>query len=181
MQKQITYFNPHQNERGMALIYTLFAVLLMSIVSAALLKTQNKAAQSYNVMINEEIADDSGNFCVQAAFDLLKQRSMNGTLNTNRNSVESFSPYTMVANAYNNSTIRPQYSRISNRTLAYQYMSCSLRYIKDGTSSSGGTTGTISKSRSYGSSVASTVKYYRLLSIKDDGSERIEFETILSI
>lgn len=178
MQKQIIYF---KDQAGMALIYTLFAVLLMSLISVALLKSQNEATKSYNILISDEIADDSGDFCVQAAFDLLKQRSMNGTLNTNQNSVESFSPYTMVNNAYNNSSTRPQYSRISNRTLAYQYMSCSLRYIKDGTSSSGGTTGTISKSRSYGSSVASTVKYYRLLSIKDDGSERIEFETILSI
>jgi len=178
MQKPIIYFK-HQS--GMALIYSLFAVMIMSLISVALLKTQSEAAKSYNVIINEELASDANDFCLQAGFDLLKTRSMNGTLNTNPSSIESFSPYSKVITAYNNSFTRPKYSRISNRTSAYSNMYCSLQYIKDGVKSSSGSSGVVSKSRTYGSLTSSTIKYYRLTTIRDDSSERVEYEIILSI
>ena len=178
MPKPIIY---SKSESGMALIYTLFAVLMMSLISVALLKTQGDAARSYNVIINEELSSDSNDYCVQAAFDLLKTRSMNGTLNTNTSNIEYFSPASQVNTAYSNSYTRPSFTRISNRSLAYSNISCSIRYIKDGVSSSGGSSGTVSKSRTYGAMSSSTIKYYRLSTIRDDASERVEYEIILSI
>ena len=178
MQKPIIYF---KDQSGMALIYSLFAVMIMSLISVALLKTQNEAAKSYNVIINEELASDANDFCLQAAFDLLKTRSMNGTLNPYPNQTERIYPNSKVITAYNNSHTRPQFSRISNRTSAYSNMDCTLQYIKDGVKSSSGSSGVVSKSRTYGSLTSSTIKYYRLTTIRDDSSERVEYEIILSI
>ena len=181
MPKPIIY---SKSESGMALIYTLFAVLMMSLISVALLKTQGEAARSYNVIINEELSSDSNDYCVQAAFDFLKTSSMNGTLGNITTTGTPISLTSLIAQvnyAYSNTYTRPSFSRISNQSLAYSNISCSIRYIKDGVSSSGGSSGTVSKSRTYGAMSSSTIKFYRLTTIRDDASERVEYEIILSI
>lgn len=181
MLKQPIYF---KNQSGMALIYTMLAVLLMSMLATALLNSQKQSIQAYNAILNEYAAQDSIDFCVQAAIDTLQKQKNNNTLVKNTATVQTIQPYTQIDTAYAVNQTKLQKGRISQRTQINQYISCTLQFIKEEAAvGSSGAIYEIQKSREYGTLGGSnaTMSYYLLKSIKTDNNHRIEYHTVLTI
>lgn len=154
-----------KNESGMALVFTLMAILILSFVAATLLKTQTFVSKVQNLFVNAEVSADSTDFCLQAAFDHLKLNATNNTLNTNTSQTIILSSTTQKSAAF---AIQSRFSASKNTS---SQDSCTITFIREDFSASGG----------YGSINAVGVKYYRLKAIRDNGSEVVEYQTVLAI
>jgi len=178
MQKQLIY----NKEEGMALVFCLMAVLLMSLISTALLKVQYEVNQVSNTIINTKTAHDATDFCLQGAFYKLKADSDAGTLTTST-ALINITNYAnnYINSAFSNSYARPTQSiqRVSNR--AKFTVTCTLQFIKEEADPNASGSGSITATRSYGTSATDTIKYYRLFSVSDNSRERVEYQTIIAI
>lgn len=178
MQKPLTF----NKEEGMALVFCLMAVLLMSLIATALLKVQYEVNQVSNSIINTKTASDATDFCLQGAFYKLKADSDAGTLTTSNSKID----VTSYANNYINSAFANAYARptqaiqrVSNRSNLI--ISCSLQFVKEEADPNASGSGSVSSSRTYGAISTKTIKYYRLFSISDNARERVEYQTIIAI
>jgi Tfp pilus assembly protein PilX len=167
-------------QRGVALVFTLIAILLLTLIATAMLQSQRAAIQANNQFLDVETTEDAVDFCVQAAFDKLSQDALSNTFNVDPNAVVTISASTKVASAFNNPNATVSKTRISNSSRMNP--SCTLQFIKQIQSvSSGGTGQEISSSRNYATGIGSTVKYYRISAIQDNQTGRIEYQVILGI
>jgi Tfp pilus assembly protein PilX len=167
-------------QRGVALVFTLIAILVLTLIATAMLQSQRTAMQATNQFLDVETTEDAVDFCVQAAFDKLSQDALSNTFNVDPNAVVTISASTKVATAFNNSNASVSKTRISNSSRMNP--SCTLQFIKQIQSvSSGGSGQEISSSRNYGTVIGSTVKYYRVTAIQDNQTSRIEYQAILSL
>jgi len=172
----------YSKEEGMALVFCLMAVLLMSLIATALLKVQYEVNQVGNTLINTKTANDATDFCLQGAFYKLKSDSSSGNLNTS-SSIVNVTSYAQnyMNSAFSNSYARPTQSiqRVSNRSK--MLITCSMQFIKEEADPNASGSGSIATSRTYGAVSSDTIKYYRLFSISDNGKERVEYQSILAI
>jgi type II secretory pathway pseudopilin PulG len=74
-----------KKQSGMTIILSLLAVLILSIIAASLLRSQNTATRAYNQFYDVEVAKDATDFCIAEAFDKLQQFSVAETLTSNAN------------------------------------------------------------------------------------------------
>lgn len=163
-------------ESGMALVFCLMAIMLLSFVAATLLKTQTFVSKVQNLFINAEVASDSTDFCLQAAFDHLKLKANNSTLDTNPLNTVPLSLTSKINTAF----ATPVKSRFSDSKNILSKDLCTIVFIKE-ESASGVGGGEISSTRNYGAVNGVMVRYYRLKAVRDNGSEVIEYQTILGI
>jgi len=179
MQKQPTYFRKIK-QKGIALVFSLMAILLISLISSALIKSQSSSSQIYNMMADYESAEDATDFCVQAGFEYLINANINGTLITSDKLSRTFSSQAKVNEAYANADAQPIITRISNRNKIQ--LICSIAFIKQEAPPNAGNTGdVITASRNYGSTSNNLIKYYRIFSVSDNGFQRVEYHTVISI
>lgn len=173
MQKQKISFK-HQS--GMALVFCLVAILILSFVAATLLKTQTFVAKVQNLFVIAEVATDSTDFCLQAGFDYLK-------LNVNNLDVDPFNNTSKTISLSTASKISAAFTPLSRFSSARSLLSgdaCTITFVKAETASGVGG-GEISNSGSYGAINGVMVRYYRLRAVRDNGSEVVEYQTILAI
>lgn len=163
-------------ESGMALVFCLMAIMILSFVAATLLKTQTFVAKAQNLFISAEVSADSTDFCLQAAFDHLKLNANNGTLDTNPLNTVSLSLTSKINTAF----ATPLQSRFSDSKNVLSNDRCTITFIKEEAASGAGG-GEISSTRNYGAINGVMVRYYRLKAVRDNGSEVIEYQTILGI
>ncbi len=173
MQKQKTNFSA---ESGMALVFSLLAILTLSFISATLIKAQTIVSKVKNLFVTAEVSADSTDFCLQSAFEYLKLNVNNLNSDPFNNPLKTVSLSTA---AKINSAFTVQ-SRFSESRSVLTKDSCMITFIKEEPASGVGG-GEISSSRNYGSINGVMVKYYRLRAVRDNGSEVIEYQTILSI
>jgi hypothetical protein len=162
------------NESGMALVFALMAILILSFVAATLLKTQTFVTKVQNLFVTAEVAADSTDFCLQAAFDHLKTNATNNTLDTNPLNVIKLSTASKIGIA---PTLQSRFLDAKN---VFSNDACTITFIKEEPASGVGG-GEISNTRNYGAINGLMVRYYRLKAIRDNGSEVIEYQTILGI
>ena len=172
MQKQRINSN---YQAGMAMIMTMFAVLALSLIATALLKSQTSMIQSQNQFLYAEAGTDATDFCVQAAVEFLKVTPpSNPTIGT----TWTISPSTRISSAYAGFSITN--ARFSSSNAAPT--SCTLQFIKSDVTNSSGSGGVeVASSRVYGSSNTVPINYYRLTSVKDDSNIRVEYQMVLAI
>ena len=163
-------------ESGMALVFCLMAIMILSFVAATLLKTQTFVSKVQSLFISSEVSADATDFCLQAAFEHLKLNANNGTLNTNSLSTVSLSRTSKINSAF----ATPLQSRFSDSKNILTKDLCTITYIKEALASGVGG-GEISSTRNYEDTGGVMVRYYRLRAIRDNGSEIIEYQTILGI
>lgn len=159
-------------ESGMALVFALMAILILSFVAATLLKTQTFVTKVQNLFVTAEVAADSTDFCLQAAFDHLKTNATNP--DTNPLNVIKLSTASKIGIA---PTLQ---SRFLDSKNVFSNDACTITFIKEEVASGVGG-GEIANSRNYGAINGVMVRYYRLKAIRDNGSEVIEYQTILGI
>jgi Tfp pilus assembly protein PilV len=177
MQAQITNSN---FQSGVALVFTLIAILVLTLIATAMLQSQRAAIQAHNQFLDVETTEDALDFCVQAAFDKLSQDSLTNTFNVDSNAVVTVSAGTKVSAAFNNANATVTKTRISNNSAMNP--TCELKFIKQTQSvSTNGTGSEISSSRNYGAGTGSTVKYYRVTAIQDNKAGRVEYQVVLAI
>jgi Tfp pilus assembly protein PilX len=167
-------------QRGVVLVFTLIAILLLTLIATAMLQSQRVAIQANNQFLDVETTEDAVDFCVQAAFDKLSLDSLSNTFNVDPNAVVTISASTKVTAAFNNTNTTISKTRISNSSKMNP--TCTLQFIKQIQSvSSSGTGQEISSSRSYATGIGSTVKYYRITAIQDNQTGRVEYQVVLAI
>lgn len=177
MQAQITNSNL---QSGIALVFTLIAILVLTLIATAMLQSQRAAIQAHNQFLDVETTEDAVDYCVQAAFDKLSQDSLTNSFNVDPNTAVTVSADTKVSAAFNNPNAIVTKTRISNSSAMHP--TCELKFIKQIQSvSTGGTGSEISSSRNYGTSTASTVKYYRVTAVQDNKAGRFEYQVVLAI
>lgn len=69
-----------KKQAGMVIIYSLLAILILSIIAASLIRSQNIATRAYNQLYDVELAKDATDFCIAEAFDVLQQLASSGML-----------------------------------------------------------------------------------------------------
>jgi Tfp pilus assembly protein PilX len=163
-------------ESGMALVFCLMAIMILSFVAVTLLKTQTFVSKVHNLFIAAEVSADATDFCLQAAFEHLKINATNNTLNTDPLSTVSLSATSKINAAF----AKPLQSRFSDAKNILTKDICSITFIKEEPAAGVGG-GEISINRNYGAINGVMVRYYRLRAIRDNGSEVIEYQTILGI
>ena len=169
-----------KHQSGMALILTLIAVLILTLIATALLQSQNVATKAHNQFIDSETGTDAVDFCTQAAFEQLANDNLNNTLSTDPTIVVPISASQKILNAFTNANTKISKNRLSN--IAKIQPSCELQFIKEELSSTANASGEeISSSRNYGASNGTYIKYYRVKAIQDNSSQRIEYQMVLAL
>jgi Tfp pilus assembly protein PilX len=196
-----------KKQSGMTIILSLLAVLILSIIAASLLRSQNTATRAYNQFYDVEIAKDATDFCIAEAFDKLQQFSVaqnlpttpfdltsssNSSLNISTNSdcqtstgsariVGSSSKIVCAFVDSGNNGVGITNKRISDQTKILPLTTCKFEYMAGYDSVTSSSTGEISSSRNYGTSSSTPIKYYRVTAVKDTGYARVEYQVILGI
>ena len=169
------------SESGMALIYTLIAILILSLLATALLRSQRTAYVAHNQFLDSETGIDATDFCIQTSFAKLSNDALTNSFNVNPADIVTLTSSGQISAAFNNPNTSVTNTRISNSSRMLP--SCSIQFIKQvQTVSTGSSTGQeISASRNYGAANGTTLKYYRVTAIQDTPLERIEYQIILAI
>ena len=193
-----------KKQSGMTIILSLLAVLILSIIAASLLRSQNTATRAYNQFYDVEIAKDATDFCIAEAFDKLQQfsvaQTLSGTPNydltsslnslTNSGCDSSTNSARIVGNSSKvvcafvdtgNSGVGISNKRVSDQTKILPITTCRYDYMTGYDSVTSSSTGEISSSRNYGTSSSTPIKYYKVTAIKDTGYARVEYQVILGI
>ena len=193
-----------KKQSGMTIILTLLAVLILSIIAASLLRSQNTATRAYNQFYDVEVAKDATDFCIAEAFDKLQQFSVAQTLtatpyynlslglnsSTNSDCQTSTTTPRIVGNSSKivcafvdsgNNGVGIVNKRLSNQAKILPLTTCEYQYMTGFDSTTSSSTGEISSTRNYGTSSSTPVKYYKVTAIKDTGYARVEYQVILGI
>ena len=193
-----------KKQSGMTIILSLLAVLILSIIAASLLRSQNTATRAYNQFYDVEVAKDATDFCIAEAFDKLQQfsvaQTLSGTPNydltsslnslTNSDCQTSTSSARIVGNSSKvvcafvdtgNSGVGISNKRVSDQAKILPITTCRYDYMTGYDSVTSSSTGEISSSRNYGTSSSTPIKYYKVTAIKDTGYARVEYQVILGI
>lgn len=193
-----------KKQSGMTIILSLLAVLILSIIAASLLRSQNTATRAYNQFYDVEVAKDATDFCIAEAFDKLQQFSVAQTLTstpnfdltsslnnlTNSDCQTSTTSARIVGNSSKvvcafvdsgNNGVGITNKRISEQTKILPLTTCRYDYMVGYDSVTSSSTGEISSSRNYGSNSSTPIKYYKVTAVKDTGYARIEYQVILGI
>jgi hypothetical protein len=188
----------------MTIILSLLAVLILSIIAASLLRSQNTATRAYNQFYDVEVAKDATDFCIAEAFDKLQQFSVAQTLTstpnfdlisslnnlTNSDCQTSTTSARIVGNSSKvvcafvdsgNNGVGITNKRISEQTKILPLTTCRYDYMAGYDSLTSSSTGEISSSRNYGTSSSTPIKFYKVTAVKDTGYARVEYQVILGI
>jgi type II secretory pathway pseudopilin PulG len=193
-----------KKQSGMTIILSLLAVLILSIIAASLLRSQNTATRAYNQFYDVEIAKDATDFCIAEAFDKLQQFSVAQTLTstpsydltsslnslTNSDCQTSTSSARIVGNSSKivcafvdsgNNGVGISNKRVSDKTKILPITTCRYDYMAGYDSVTSSSTGEISSTRNYGTSSSTPIKYYKVTAVKDTGYAMVEYQVILGI
>ena len=201
MQKQKINF---KKQSGVTIILSLLAVLILSVIAASLLKSQNIATRAYNQFYDVEVAKDATDFCIAEAFDKLQQFSIAQTLIStpsydltsslnnlsNNDCSSSINTARVVGNSSKvvcafidsgNNGVGITNKRVSDQAKILPITTCRYDYIVGFDSLVSSSNGEIASSRDYGSSSLTPIKYYKVTAVKDTGYARVEYQAILGI
>ena len=193
-----------KKQSGMTIILSLLAVLILSIIAASLLRSQNTATRAYNQFYDVEVAKDATDFCIAEAFDKLQQFSVAQTLTstpnydltsslnslTNSDCQTSTTSARIVGNSSKivcafvdngNNGVGIVNKRVSDQAKILPITTCRYDYMVGYDSVTSSSTGEISSTRNYGTNSSTPIKYYKVTAIKDTGYARIEYQVILGI
>ena len=193
-----------KKQSGMTIILSLLAVLILSIIAASLLRSQNVATRAYNQFYDVEVAKDATDFCIAEAFDKLQQFSVAQTLAatpnydltsslnslTNTDCSTSTSTARVVGNSskvvcafvdVGNSGVGVINKRVSDQSKILPITTCRYDYMVGFDSTTSSSSGEIASSRNYGTSSTTPIKYYKVTAVKDNGYARVEYQVILGI